>query len=72
MPLQKAGEIPRESTIYCLTVDDEQADAGRDGRIRLANSCKLTAILFPSATTRPRVAVPGETNLSTQVTTKQQ
>ena len=24
---------------------------------------------FPSATTRPRVAVPGETNLSTQVTT---
>ena len=36
MPLQKAGEIPRESTIYCLTVDDEQADAGRDGRIRLA------------------------------------
>ena len=36
MPLQKAGEILRESTIYCLTVDDEQADAGRDGRIRLA------------------------------------
>ena len=25
--------------------------------------------LLPSATTRPRVAVPGETNLSTQVTT---
>ena len=24
---------------------------------------------LPSATTRPRVAVPGETNLSTQVTT---
>ena len=24
---------------------------------------------YPSATTRPRVAVPGETNLSTQVTT---
>ena len=26
-------------------------------------------IIYPSATTRPRVAVPGETNLSTQVTT---
>ena len=26
-------------------------------------------IQLPSATTRPRVAVPGETNLSTQVTT---
>ena len=25
--------------------------------------------VLPSATTRPRVAVPGETNLSTQVTT---
>ena len=33
----------------------------------------ISAILYeyhyPSATTRPRVAVPGETNLSTQVTT---
>ena len=26
-------------------------------------------VSLPSATTRPRVAVPGETNLSTQVTT---
>ena len=26
-------------------------------------------LYLPSATTRPRVAVPGETNLSTQVTT---
>ena len=29
----------------------------------------ISLYLGPSATTRPRVAVPGETNLSTQVTT---
>ena len=35
-PPRKAGGIPRVSTRFSLSVEKEQADAGRDGRTRLA------------------------------------
>ena len=35
-PSQKAGEITRVSIRSGLNVENEQADAGRDGRTRLA------------------------------------
>ena len=35
-PSRKAVEIPRVSTRFSLSVENEQADAGRDGRTRLA------------------------------------
>ena len=35
-PWQKAGGTPGVSTRFNLSVENEQADAGRDGRTRLA------------------------------------
>ena len=35
-PPRKLGEIPCVSTRFNLSVENEQADAGRDGRTRLA------------------------------------
>ena len=35
-PPRKSGGIPQVSTRFSLGVENEQADAGRDGRTRLA------------------------------------
>ena len=35
-PSRKVGGIPRVSTRFSPSVENEQADTGRDGRIRLA------------------------------------
>ena len=35
-PPRKSGGIPRVSTKFNLSVENEQADAGRDDQIRLA------------------------------------
>ena len=37
-PPRKSGGIPRVSIIFMLSVGSEQADAGLDGRTRLARS----------------------------------
>ena len=37
-PSRKAGGSPRENTRFSLCVEDEQADAGRDGQTCLARS----------------------------------
>ena len=61
------SHTPRSLSLLCtLEIQSHEHDAHVDIRI---NKDIDATLLRPSAATRPRVAVPGETNLPTQVTT---
>ena len=70
-PQLSTGVMPTDASTGAHLIP--MVDMGNDRRTLLVHghlqNDSTRYYVLPSATTRPRVAVPGETNLSTQVTT---